>query len=376
MAGKIKILIADDEPTVIDLVSKAFEDSGYDVIPAKDGAEALTKIKKHTPDLVLLDVTMPKKDGFEVCREVREAPEISSTPIIIVSALGDEYNKITGFSEGADDYVAKPVNMEELKARVKALLLRSHGVPPEVKDKKASESKVECVPSGFSALDKVLGGGVPKGSNILIIGPLGIGKSDFTRSFISTGIKRSEKSMFIAIDDDPTLIRNEISKLLPKPVSDYEKLNIAKFVDGYSWSTGQSSTEEKYAISGTLDLTQLASVISDAGSDLGQTVQTKSGGRRVIDSISSLLVNFELPAVQRFLSQIARTSIAFGGVTTLYIMEEGSVTEQVLNNIKYLMDGVIEFGEKKKSPQSKTTSKALRILHMKWVKYSKDWVEW
>ncbi len=369
MAEKIKILLADDEPAVIDLVSKSLKDAGYNVISAGDGEEALQKIKSENPDLVLLDVKMPRKDGFEVCREIRESPEISSTPVIIVSALGDEYNRITGFKEGADDYVAKPVNLEELKARIKALLLRSRGIPPEVKEKKEAETQVERIPSGASNLDRILGGGIPKGSNILALGPLGVGKSDFTRSFIATGIKRSEKCIFIAIDDDPILVRKELSKLLPGPAADYERLNIIKFVDGYSWSTGETRSEEKYSISGTLDLTQLASIISDAGSDLGQSVQEKSGGRRVIDSISSLLVNFDLGAVQRFLSQIARTSIAFGGVTTLFVMEEGSVSEQVLNNIKYLMDGIIEFAEVK-------GKRSLRVSHMKWVKYSRDWVEW
>jgi CheY-like chemotaxis protein/KaiC/GvpD/RAD55 family RecA-like ATPase len=368
MAEKIKILMADDEPAVIDLVGKSLRDVGYEVIPASDGDEALKKIKSSPPDLVLLDVRMPKRDGFEVCRAIRESAEISSTPVIIVSALGDEYNKITGFSEGADDYVSKPVNIEELKARIKALLLRSKGLPPAVRDKKSVDLEVERIPSGLKVLDRCLGGGVPKGSNILVIGRLGMGKSDFTRSFISTGIKRSEKCMFIAVDDDPSLVRKELSKALPGKVADYERLGVIQFVDGFSWSTGQGEPGEKYAVTGTLDLTQLASVISDAGSELGQTVQEKAGGRRVIDSISSLLVNFDLPAVQKFLSQIARTSIAFGGVTTLYIMEQGSVTEQVLSNIKYLMDGVIEFGESK-------DKRSLRILHMKWIKYTKDWIE-
>ncbi len=366
MSEKIKILIADDEPGVVDLIGDSLRGAGYDVSSASDGEEALQKIKKEGPDLVLLDVRMPKKDGFQVCKEVRGSPERSGTPIIIVSALGDEYNKITGFSEGADDYITKPVNLDELKARVKALLLRSHGLPPQMSGVKES---LESIPSGISGLDKVLGGGVPKGSNILVIGTLGTGKSAFGRMFIASGIKRSERLMFVTLDDDPILVRKELSALLPGPTSNYEKLGMIRIVDGYSWSTGQARAEEKYSISGTLDLTQLASVISDAGAELGQTVQAKAGGRRAIDSISSLLVNFELPHVQRFLSQIARTSLAFGGVTTLYLMEEGSVTEQVLSNIKYIMDGVIELADVK-------GKRSLRVSHMKWIKYSKDWIEW
>jgi CheY-like chemotaxis protein len=369
MAEKIKVLIADDEPAVIDLVSKSFRDAGYEVIQAADGEEAIEKVRSLKPDLVLLDVRMPKKDGFEITREIRLSPEISSTPVIIVSALGDEYNRITGFNEGADDYVSKPVNLEELKARARALLFRAHGIAPGAKEKKEEESYLEKISSGSTNLDRSLQGGLPKGSNILIIGSLGSSKSQFARQFIVTGIRNSEKCIFIAIDDDPILVRNELSQALPGPAADYERLGILNFVDGYSWSTGQARAEEKYSISGTLDLTQLASVISDAGSDLGQTVQIKAGGRRVIDSISSLLVNFDLSAAQRFLSQVARTSIAFGGVTTLFLIEEGCVTEQVLSNIKYIMDGVIELAESK-------GKRTFRISHMKWVKYTKEAVEW
>jgi KaiC/GvpD/RAD55 family RecA-like ATPase len=110
-------------------------------------------------------------------------------------------------------------------------------------------------------------------------------------------------------------------------------------------------------------------VIADASAELGQTIQVKAGGRRVLDSISSLLVNFELPSVQRFLSQVARTAIAFGGVTTIFTLEEGTVSEQVLNNVKYLMDGVIEL--KEENGQSMA-----RVANMKWISYSKDWIAW
>lgn len=369
MADKVKILLADDEPAVIDLVGKSLKDVGYEVVTASDGDEALSKIISEHPDLVLLDVKMPKKDGFEVCRDIRGTPDISGTPVIIVSALGDEYNKITGFGEGADDYMAKPVNLEELKARVKALLFRSHGIPPGAKEKKEEEASFDKISTGIPSLDKVLQGGLPQGSNILVIGTLGSGKSLFARQFIAAGVRGNEKCMFVALDDDPILIRNELSKAFPGPSADYERLGILRFVDGYSWSTGHQRPEEKFSISGTLDLTQLASVISDAGTELGQTPQTKAGGRRIIDSISSLLVNFDLPSAQRFVSQVARTSIAFGGVTTLFLMEEGAVTEQVLSNIKYLVDGVIELSESK-------GRKSFRISHMKWMKYSKEWVEW
>jgi KaiC/GvpD/RAD55 family RecA-like ATPase len=146
-----------------------------------------------------------------------------------------------------------------------------------------------------------------------------------------------------------------------------ERNGILRFVDAYSWSSGHPRENEKFSVKGTLDLEQLATLVSEAGADIGQSVQRKEGGKRVIDSISSLLVNFDLPAVQKFLSQIGRTAVAFGGVTTLFVVEEGAVSEHMLNNIKYLMDGVLEF-------KDSFGKRKVRALNMKWLKFEKDWV--
>ncbi len=364
MGEKIKILVADDEERILNLTADFLAEAGYNIITAKDGKEALKMAREETPDLILLDIRMPKMTGFEVTKIIREDSNIGSTPIIIVSALGDEWSKITGFEEGADDYITKPVNMEELKTRIQAILFRSKGLP------KREKEELQKIETGIPNLDKILSPGLPKGSNILLVGPIGKGKSTFVRKFIASGVKRGAKCMFVAIDDDPTLIKRHLEEELPYPVAEFEKLGLLRFVDAYSWSGGEAS-REKYSITGMLDLTQLSSVIADAGEELGQTVQVKGGGRRVIDSISSLLVNFELPSTQKFLSSIARTSLAFGGVTTLFTLEEGSIDDKTLNNIKYLMDGTIEF--KIDEPFNKHL---LRISNMKWVKYSKEWIEW
>ena len=323
------------------------------------------------PDLILLDIRMPKVNGYEACRALREDPEVGDIPIIIVSALGEEYNRLTGFEEGADDYLTKPVSPDELKARVQALLLRSKGLRPGIfgrkKDDPAS-AEVERVPVGVPALDKLLGGGIPKGTNILLIGSLGRGKSTLSRKFVAQGIQRGEPCMYVAIDDDPNLVAQELSKLLPQGVREYEKLSLYQVVDAYSWSTGIQSPS-RFAVSGLLELSQLAGVVADAGTALGQSVQGKKGGRRVLDSVSSLLVNFELSSVQRFLSSVARTATAFGGITTFYIVEEGAVPDQILNNMKYLMDGIIEM-------RDELGKRLARVANMKWVSVSRDWVEW
>ena len=116
-----KILVVDDDPNISDLLKMYFENEGYEVKLAADGSEGLNFFKMYEPDLVLLDIMLPKKDGWQVCREIRE---ISSKPVIMVTAKGEVFDKVLGLELGADDFVTKPFDMKELSARVKAVLRR------------------------------------------------------------------------------------------------------------------------------------------------------------------------------------------------------------------------------------------------------------
>ena len=119
------VLIAEDEDALATLLEYNFSKEGYDVSIARDGEEALLLASERTPDIVLMDWMMPKLSGIEVCRRLRLRAETKATPIIMVTARGDETDKITGLDYGADDYVTKPYSMPELLARVRALLRRS-----------------------------------------------------------------------------------------------------------------------------------------------------------------------------------------------------------------------------------------------------------
>ncbi|MFC1478560.1 response regulator [Candidatus Margulisiibacteriota bacterium] len=376
--SKVKVLIADDEPDLPMMAKIMMEGTCYEIITATNGIEAIEMAKSEKPDIIVTDVVMPGKDGFEVCQTVRNTPEIAETPIIILSALGDQYHKNIGFEGGADDFMIKPFGIEELESRMNTLLIRSKG---KVVEKSVDNTCtvaglkqsfiVDQISSGSAELDKVLNGGLPKGGNVLLTGPMGSGKSTFIRKYVSGGLNNKEKCLWISLDDNPDLIKKALLNEYDVNVPIVEKKGDIRFVDAYSWSTGTCALDNEYiyAVHGILELNQLAGIIADASEDLGQTVQKKVGGRRVIDSISSILVDFELPSVQRFISQTARTAIAFGGVTTFYVLEEGTVSEQVLNNVKYLMDGVIEMKEEDNISRA-------RVSHMKWIKYSKDWVVW
>ena len=127
-ARKTTILTADDDAQILRLVARTLELEDYHVLTAKDGEEALACIETGQIDLALLDVMMPKMDGFTVCQKVRE---FSAVPIIMVTARGQDNDKIKGFNLGADDYLTKPFNVDELLARVRAVLRRSQFIPQE-----------------------------------------------------------------------------------------------------------------------------------------------------------------------------------------------------------------------------------------------------
>lgn len=118
------ILVVDDERNIVDLVRLYLEQEGYGVIAAGDGETALTMHARHDPDLVILDLMLPKVDGLEVCREIRRRGQ---TPVVMLTARSDDIDTIVGLELGADDYVTKPFNPRALVARVKAILRRSEG---------------------------------------------------------------------------------------------------------------------------------------------------------------------------------------------------------------------------------------------------------
>ena len=120
--SKQKILVVDDEASIRRILETRLKMAGYNVVTAEDGEEAVDLFNKTNPDLVILDVMMPKMDGYEVTREIRR---VSDIPIIILTALGDVSERITGLELGADDYVIKPFSPKELEARVKAVLRRT-----------------------------------------------------------------------------------------------------------------------------------------------------------------------------------------------------------------------------------------------------------
>jgi two-component system alkaline phosphatase synthesis response regulator PhoP len=122
---KQKILIVDDEPDILELIEYNLKKEGYQVFTARNGQEAVTEAKRSLPDLIVLDIMMPKMDGIEACRIMRTMPEFKNTFMVFLTARSEEYSEIAGFNVGADDYIAKPIKPRALVSRINAILRRN-----------------------------------------------------------------------------------------------------------------------------------------------------------------------------------------------------------------------------------------------------------
>src|SRR5436190_4384395 len=163
---KQKILVVDDEPDALELISFNLKGAGYEVLTAEDGNSALRKARARKPDLILLDLMIPEVDGLEVCKILRRDPETSAIPIIMLTAKAGELDRILGLELGANDYITKPFSPRELVLRVKNLLKRN-SPPDEKKDRyevgelaidvsrhevKVNRAAIELTPTEFKLL--------------------------------------------------------------------------------------------------------------------------------------------------------------------------------------------------------------------------------
>ena len=123
--AKHKILIVDDEPDILELIEYNLNKEGYQVFTATNGQEAVLEAKRVLPDLIILDIMMPKMDGIEACRLLRSMPEFKNTFMVFLTARSEEYSEIAGFNVGADDYIAKPIKPRSLISRINAILRRN-----------------------------------------------------------------------------------------------------------------------------------------------------------------------------------------------------------------------------------------------------------
>jgi len=130
----IKILLVDDEPDILEIISYNLAAEGYEVFTAKNGVEGVAKAKKKNPHLIIMDVMMPEMDGIEACEQIRSTAGLEDTIIAFLTARGEDYSQVAGFDAGADDYITKPIKPKVLVSKVKALLRRLKDDKKEVED--------------------------------------------------------------------------------------------------------------------------------------------------------------------------------------------------------------------------------------------------
>ena len=142
------MLIVDDEPDLVRVLEFSLQQAGFETASASGGEEALAKVRQHVPDLVLLDLMLPDLPGTEVCRQLRQSPRTQHVPVIMLTARGDEVDRVVGFELGADDFVTKPFSVRELLLRIKAILRRG---PGDKEDKRDRVGPVRIDPEGHRA---------------------------------------------------------------------------------------------------------------------------------------------------------------------------------------------------------------------------------
>jgi len=150
------ILVIDDEPELVKLLDYNLSKAGYLVISAKDGESGLAAARKHAPDAIILDIMMPGVDGWEVCKRLRQDPATAALPLLMLTAKGEEGDRVLGLELGADDYVTKPFGVRELIARVKALLRRLEAAAASPEVLKAGKLVIDSSRRTVSAAGKLV----------------------------------------------------------------------------------------------------------------------------------------------------------------------------------------------------------------------------
>jgi len=145
MSSAQLVLIVEDEKDLADLMQFNLRQAGFETAAARDGEEALALVRHRTPDLVLLDLMLPGVPGTEVCRQLKSSPRTKQVPVIMVTARGEEVDRVVGFELGADDFVTKPFSMRELVLRVRAVLRRGANGEPDVLQDRVGPLRIDMV---------------------------------------------------------------------------------------------------------------------------------------------------------------------------------------------------------------------------------------
>jgi DNA-binding SARP family transcriptional activator/CheY-like chemotaxis protein len=354
---KARILVVDDDVDMLNILNIRLSQSGYEVNTLNRPRDSLSLLNRYHFDLLITDAMMPGFSGFDLTRAVRSTTNLRHLPVLMLTTLHSEEDTLQAFRDGVDAFLTKPWQQNTLDEKIRSLL------NPEQAPVKFDQKCVARGGSGLETLDKALGGSWPAGTNTLLVGEWGSGKSTFASHFLIEGLLADEPGLWVNFDDNPARVSHRLDILSGGQLEEYSKLGKFKLLDALEWCIPNTSTESNdWKV-----LSDLAKNTVDEGRLLGQSLQLRAGGRRVLDSISSLFIQYEFSIVQRFLLQLSRTSQSYGGVSTLFIVEQEAVEERIINQIKYFMDCIIEMRY--------NGDYQMRILNHRWQSHSPDWFE-
>ncbi|MEI6045951.1 MAG: response regulator, partial [Chloroflexota bacterium] len=359
------ILIVDDDEDILETLSNQLTHIGYRVTTLSQPKESLSWLKQDHYDLLITDAMMPGFSGYDLVRSLRAIPALRNLAVIMLTSLGSREDALQAFRDGVDDFLSKPWKVEILRSKIRRLLERDNSSGEKLPPPPSIGQHHPTASSGLLALDQALGGSWPIGSNLLVLGNWGSGKSTFAQHFMAEGIVQGEPGLWINFDESPERVLHQLDLLTGGLLDDYNQYQKFRVVDGAEWSLAPLPTSELNV--NWEALANLTKTIIAAGVDLGQTAQQQAGGRRVLDSISTLLLQFDLTLVQRFLLQLARTAQSYGRVSTLFLLEQEAVEEQLVNQIKFFMDGILEVRHRQ--------NYEMRVVNHRWQTYSTDWFE-
>ena len=150
MVAKPRILIVEDERDIVQVLEFSLRQAGFDTVAAYDGDQALQRLRERAPDLVLLDLMLPDVPGTEICKQIKSTPKTAKVPVVMLTARGDEVDRVVGFELGADDFVTKPFSVREVVLRVKAIL-RRHGAEEAPEQQREEVGPIRVDPSAHRA---------------------------------------------------------------------------------------------------------------------------------------------------------------------------------------------------------------------------------
>jgi DNA-binding SARP family transcriptional activator/KaiC/GvpD/RAD55 family RecA-like ATPase len=351
---KAHILVVEDNLDQQKLLALYLQRVGYRVSAVSTGPEALNLLMGETVQLVITDAMMPRMTGYEFAQILHRNKDLNYIPVVMLTSLNSLEDSLQAYREGVEAFISKPPNYSEL-LEIVANLLNSN-----VRSRSEPAIPATFSSSSVSGLDKALGGSYPVGTNILLLGEVGSGKSTFARHFLVEGLLKDERGIYVSLNENYRRVRHQLNMLTGGSLANYEHQNRFSILDGSQFLNPETG-----------NLIDLEQAVNEAYQTVATNTKINPKIRVVLDGVNTLNIYFEQTAVYGFLARLVRYTQEYNNTSTLFVVEQGSTDERTLANLKSLMDGVFEF---RYLDQTATPSPEVRIANLKGQTFSNEWL--